>query len=297
MNNQLAKQANNLQEANSQFGTNSVIQASEMTREMAEVQARVVMAKQFNRSIVDVERKLQASCERKSLAEIAEYEFPRGNTKVVGPSIKLLEVVAQCYGNIQSGYDVLYRDEENHTSLCKAFAWDLENNIYTEIKFNVPHTREKKSGNEILTNPRDIYELEANQASRRVRKCLENVIPRDLVEQAREWCNETINSKTDVQGTITRGIEALRQNYGISVERIEKYFGMKRQAFSKNQMSQLVKIYNALKDGLTTPNEVFPMEEPVAQSVQEQSLVENVKKEAPKPEKEVEKDNVFDGEF
>jgi len=33
-------------------------------------------------------------------AEVASYEYPRGNEKVSGPSIRLAEVLAQCWGNM-----------------------------------------------------------------------------------------------------------------------------------------------------------------------------------------------------
>lgn len=294
MNNSLVKQANNLEETRNQFGTNNVIQSSEMTKTMAEVQSRVIMAKQFPRDITLAENRIRRNCERQSLAKVAEYQYPRGGTKVSGASIKLLEVVAQCYGNVQFGWDTVIRDEEKHISHCKAFAWDLENNIYTEIKFDVPHTREKKTGNEILTNPRDIYELEANQASRRVRKCLENVVPRDLVEQALEWCDETLNSSVDVQGTLDKMIKYLNDTYKIKLSQIEKYFGMSRQGFNKNTMIDLSKLYNSIKNGMVDINDIFPPEET---NVKEQTIVVEPKKEEKKVEKLNPNNILFEGDF
>lgn len=282
MNNSLVtKQANNLEETRNQFGTNSVVQSSEMTKTMAEVQSRVIMAKQFPRNVVLAENRIRQNCERKSLAKVAEYEYPRGGTKVSGASIKLLEVVAQCYGNVQFGWDVVSRDEENHISHCKAFAWDLENNIYTEIKYDVPHIREKKGGNVYLTDPRDIYEMEANQSSRRVRKCLENVVPRDLVEQALEWCNETLSNNFDVQGTLNQMIDYFKENYNVSLEQIEEHFGCSRQAFNKNTMLSLTKLYNSIVNGMKKVEEIFP---PIVKetSVKEQTIVSEASKKAEK---------------
>ena len=277
MNSLVSKIANNLQEAKNQFGSNNVIQSKEMTKAMAEVQSRVILAKQFPRDISLVESRIQASCERKSLAEVAEYEYPRGGTKVVGASIKLLEVVAQCYGNVQYGWDCMTRDMENNISHCKAFAWDVENNNYYELKFDVPHIREKKNGNEILTNPRDIYELEANQASRRVRRCLESIVPRDLVEQARLWCNTTLTTQFDVQKGINDGLEYFKEKYGVTQKQWEKYFGMSRQGFNKNQYLQMKKLLNSVREGLVSIEELFPSE------ASEQTIVEEPVKEVVEP--------------
>ena len=257
--NSLVKQDNGSITAKKQtFGGNSVVESQEMTKTMAEVQSRVIVAKQFPRDITQVEAKLQASCERKSLAMVAEYEYPRGGQKVTGASIKLLEVVAQCYGNIQSGWDCVHRDMENHISHCKAFAWDVENNNYTEMKFDVPHIREKKQGNEILTNPRDIYELEGNQASRRVRKCLETVIPRDLVEQAREWCEQTLTTNFDFKAGIEQALAWLKETYKVEQHQVEKYFGFSKQGFNKNTYLRLRNIASALKDGASSVEDYFP---------------------------------------
>lgn len=260
MNNQLARNESSIVGAKSQFGGNSVIESGEMTTAMAEVQARVIMAKQFPRDITLVGNKIQAACERLSLAKVAEYQYKRGSTSVTGPSVKLLEVVAQCYGNLSYGWDCVHRDLENHISHCKAHAWDMENNIPVEITFDVPHVREKRTGNEILTNPRDIYELEANQAARRYRKCLEQIVPRDMVEQAVEWCNETLTHGVDIQKGIEDAITFFKNNYGIKIQQIEKYFGMSRQAFNKNQYLELQKIYASVRDGMSYINDFFPKE-------------------------------------
>lgn len=286
MNSLVKKENGSIAEKKSTFGVSNVAESQEMTKAMAEVQARVVVAKQFPRDISLAESRIQASCERKSLAEVAEYEFPRGGTKVCGASIKLLEVVAQCYGNIQSGWDCMVRDMENNISHCKAFAWDVENNNYYELKFDVPHIREKKNGNELLTNPRDIYELEANQASRRVRKCLETVVPRDLVEQARVWCNQTLTMKIDIQKGIDDGIQYFKEQYGVTQKQFEKYFGMSRQGFNKNQYLQIKKLANAIKDGLTTVEEIFPNEVAQEQTIIEELPKPEIKQEEPKQEQQ-----------
>lgn len=294
MNSLTTKTANNLSEAKNQFGTANVVQSQEMTKAMAEVQARVVIAKQFPRDVIMAEQKIKTACERPSLASVAEYEYPRGNTKVVGATIKLLEVVAQNYGNIQSGWDCMVRDMENHISHCKAFAWDIENNNYYELKFDVPHVREKKGGNEIITNPRDIYEMESNQASRRVRKCLETVVPRDIVEQARDWCNETLTSKFDIQKGIDDALKFFKETYGVTYKQVEKYFGISRAGFNKNQYLSLRKIATSLKDGLATVEEIFPNEEAKEQSIAEEEIKKENKVDAETGELKQEKQEGFD---
>lgn len=297
MQNSLVKQSSNIVDSKSQFGGNSVIESREMTTAMAEVQAKVIMAKQFPRDLTNVMDKVKAACGRIKLAEQAEYEYPRGGTKVTGPTVKLLETVAQCYGNLDYGWHCESRDLENHVSHCKAVAWDIENNISTHLDFEVEHKRNKRGGDEVLNDVRDISELEANYAARKYRKCLEQIVPRDIVDQAVEWCKETLTKGVDIQAGIDGGIKYLREKYGVKPKQIEKYFGMSRAGFSDYQYISLKKIAASLRDGMKAVEDIFPpLEEDEKQTLipeQEQPKQEE-KVEQPKPAKQHDTlDNLF----
>ncbi len=256
----------------------TVTSQSLAAKEQARIQGQVFMAKQFPRDMMDVMNRIESSCGRKSLAEISEYEYNRAGTMITGASIRLLECVAQCYGNISYSWKELVRDTENHRSTAVAYAWDLESNVYSEMEFDVPHYRDKKSGNQLLTSERDIYELIANQASRRVRRCLENVIPRDIVDQAREWCNETLKSQVDIQEGIEKAITSFDENYGVKQTQIEKYFGMSRRAFTKNTYLSLRKIYVSIRDGMSKVEDYFPPEETEKDNTPKNKLVGDIEK-------------------
>ncbi len=240
---------------------NQIAIQSMMAKEQSKIQGQVFMAKQFPRDISLVMNKVKASCERPSLAQISEYEYPRGGQKITGASIRLLEVVAQCYGNVSYSWKELSRNMDTHTSTVLAFAWDLENNLYSELEFDVPHYRSTKASRTLLTDDRDIYELIANQASRRVRRCLENVIPRDIVDEAREYCKNTLASDVDYQKKIDKAIQWLADNYNIKPIQIEKHFGMSRSAFTQNTYLRLQKIYASIRDGMSKVEDYFPAEE------------------------------------
>ena len=74
-----------------------------ISRQAQEVQAAMVIAKRFPRDEVESYNRIMQSCKRKSLAESAMYEYPRGGTKVTGPSIRLAEAMAQNWGNLDFG--------------------------------------------------------------------------------------------------------------------------------------------------------------------------------------------------
>ena len=122
-----------------------------VNRQAQEVQAAMVIAKRFPRNEVDSFNRILRSCQRKSLAETATYEYPRGGAKVTGPSIRLAEAMAQNWGNIDFGITEL--EQSNGESQVMAYAWDLETNTRQTKIFTVPHIRGTKKGNIPLTDP------------------------------------------------------------------------------------------------------------------------------------------------
>ena len=161
------------------------------SREMAEVQAAVLMARRFQRDEMRAIEKIKNACARPGLAESAVYQYSRGGTDVSGPSIRLAEAIAAAWGNLQ--YGVREIEQRNGESTCEAFAWDMETNVRVAKSFKVSHIRHTRKGDTILTDPRDIYEMVANQGARRVRACILGVIPGDVVEDAVKQCETTLN--------------------------------------------------------------------------------------------------------
>ena len=132
-----------------------------ISRQAQEVQAAMVVAKRFPRDEIEANNRILNACKRKSLAERAIYEYPRGGENVTGPSIRLAEVMAQNWGNLDFGITEL--EQKNGESTVMAYCWDLETNTRQTKIFTVPHIRYTKKGSVALTDPRDIYEMVANQ--------------------------------------------------------------------------------------------------------------------------------------
>lgn len=274
-------------------GLNEIVEARSTTTEMMmsrqaqEVQGQIVMAKKFPRNEVVSSNRIVTACKRKKLAEKAEYEYPRGGQKVTGPSIRLAEALAQNWGNIDFGYIELER-RTNETQVM-AYAWDLETNSRQTKVFTVPHVRETKAGNIPLTNPRDIYELVANQAARRVRSCILGIIPGDIVEEAIEQCHRTLTDgeKKPIADLVKDMARIFQDEFSVPLESIEKYIGCKSSAFSMNDLIRLKKVYTSLKDGMSKREEVFELPGVVADSDSEikDVLAEKEDKGAKKKEK------------
>ncbi len=229
------------------------------SRQTQEVQGQIIMAKKFPRDEITARNRILTACQRKKLAERAEYEYKRGDSKVVGPSIRLAEAMAQNWGNMDFGFVEL--EQRNGESQVMAYAWDLETNTRQTKIFNVPHVRETKKGNRPLTTPRDIYEQVANQAARRVRACILGIIPGDIVEEAVEQCHKTLLNGEDkpLIDRIKNCVLTAEREYQIPKESLEKYIGCKAEAFSVNDLIRLNRVFNSIKDGMAKREEIFEL--------------------------------------
>ena len=237
----------------------SVTTEMAMTRQMQEVQGQIIMAKRFPRNEAEAYANIMQACQRKSLAERAEYEYTRGTSKVTGPSIRLAEVIAQNWGNIDFGYVELERSSTETKVLAQA--WDLQTNTRQSKVFTVSHIRETKKGNYAITSSRDIYELIANQAARRIRSCILSIIPGDVVESAIQQCQKTLmdGEQKPLKDVIKSVVLAFKRDYNVPVESLEKYIGCNSESFSMNDCVRLRKVYNSIKDGMAKREEIFEL--------------------------------------
>ncbi len=230
-----------------------------VSRQAQEVQAAMVVAKRFPRDTNMAWSRVMTACQRKTLAEQAMYEYPRGGTKVTGPSIRLAEAMAQAWGNLDFG--IIELEQKSGESQVMAYAWDLETNTRQTKIFNVPHIRQTRKGNVPLTDPRDIYEMVANQGARRLRACILGVIPGDLIDAAIDTCQKTLagNNKEPLIDRVRKGAKMFEQKFSVTIPMLEKYIGCKLEAFSENDLVRLNNVYRSLNDGMAKREDYFDL--------------------------------------
>lgn len=227
----------------------------EQQRAIAEVQARMIIARANPRDPIKCMDAILQDCTRPTLAEGALYQYARGGSSISGPSIRLAESLARVWGNIASGIKEISRDDGY--SECVAYAWDLQSGYYDERQFQVKHWRDTKGGGYRLTDERDIYELIANMGQRRKRAVLLTVMPGDLVEAAVDQCERTLNTTADTSPEALKRIADAFSGFGVTQEQIEKRCQCRLEAIRAAQVVQLRKIYASLKDGMSTAGDWF----------------------------------------
>lgn len=250
----------------------------EQERAIQEVQASMIVAKRFPRNQITAMERINQACTRPTLAESSMYAYPRGGEIVTGPSIRLAEALAQNWGNMQFGIREL--SQANGESTVEAFAWDIETNTRQVKVFQVPHKRySKKKGLVALTDPRDIYEIVANQGSRRLRACILGVIPGDVIDSAVRQCEITLENREGAPKEQIKSLVDGFAKFNITQEMIAKRLGHHLDSVIAAEIIQLRKIYVSLRDRMAKPEDFFEVttQEEKQTSAEVESINEKLK--------------------
>lgn len=231
------------------------------SKQLSEIKGKMFLARQFPRDEEKSLARVLNECQRRELAEQAQYEFPRGDSTVRGPSIRLVEVLARHWGNLTFGVQDL--ENNGDETLVKAYAWDLETNVSDEKTFTAKHERTTKSKVYKLTDSRDVYEAVSNLAARRKRACILAVLPGWYVDAAVEACEETLkksitgNGKT-LQEVVSSMLDAFEE-FGVQPAHIEAKIGKEIGKLNGNDVSKLRRLYASINDGFVKPQDAFDM--------------------------------------
>jgi hypothetical protein len=237
----------------------TAVAQSDQQRAIAEVQAAMMIARTNPRDPIAAVDRILNACARPTLANSALYSYARGGQDITGPSIRLAEAMAQQWGNIKTSVREL--DHNNGASTVQAIAWDLETGYQCDKVFHVPHERHTKQGVKKLTDPRDIYELVANQGARRLRACILAVIPGDVTEAAVAQCSLTMHAKADTSPEGVGKMVSAFEAFGVTKAQIEKRIQRRLDAIQPAQIVSLKKIYASLRDSMSAPADWFDAEQ------------------------------------
>lgn len=243
----------------------------EKSRAIGEIQAALVIARKFPRDENEVYKRMLKSCERVNLASKAIYKYTKGQ-EIEGPTIRLAEMMAQCYRNLDFGIKELSRKEGS--SIVQSYCWDLETNTKRTLQFEVKHLIDLKHGEKkILTSDRDIYEHIANYGARRLRSCILAIIPKDFVDDAVLKCRQTLHKNAEgdkdepLQDKVRRIMSAFSK-LGVNISMVEEYLGHSIDIITIDEFIDLVNIFNALKDKLASRSDFFNVVEKKSQTAE-----------------------------
>jgi len=130
-----------------------------------------------------------------------------------------------------------------------AFCVDLETNTRQTKTFTVKHALKTRNGMKLLDDPRDIYEMTANQGARRMRACILSIIPGDVVDAAIDACNQTLkgNSTMPLQDRAKLMVAAFDE-IGVTRVQIEQRIGHRLDSISETELVGMRKIEVSIRD-------------------------------------------------
>lgn len=237
--------------------------AIESERAIAEAQGQLTLAKRFPRNLSAAYAEIIEACKLPSMANVAFYTVPQGGQKVTGPSIKLIEQVAQSVTNMEWGHKELSRKESGAgpndfgRSEVMVYAWDKEKNNFSPRQITILHVLDTKDGPRKLRDQRDIDNKIANVASKQMRGRLQALLPKWLIEAAVEECKKTLsgNNEKPVAQRVRDMIGAFSK-YGVTVALLEQHLGHQLDETTIDELIDLTGVFNALREG-AKPSEYF----------------------------------------
>jgi len=97
----------------------------------------------------------------------------------------------------------------------------------------------------------------ANNAARRVRACILEIIPSDVVDYAMDICNKTRKSNANITPEKLENLVKAFGQYGVGKAQIEDFIQRRIGAIKVEQYLRLRDIYASLKDGVAKPENFF----------------------------------------
>lgn len=235
----------------------------EAATSLAEIKAAIVMARELPRNENAVFQKLMEACKRKSFAVLAEYSYPRGQSKISGPSVNLAREAAKIYGNMRWGLRVISDSEQKIT--IEGWAWDVENNVKAEYpdtfkKLVYRRATKDRAAGWYPPDERDLRELIFRRGAIVVRTAILNVLPRDYIDDAIGMAR--ITKAKDIKDPAAEKKTLIMRfgELGVSVAKIDKY--IKTSEWTIEDLVELGAILTAVKDGAAKLEHYFGEKSP-----------------------------------
>ena len=251
----------------------------------AEIDMQIATAHAYPRSITRfINDSMTMLLSNKETAMECFYTLPRAGKSIQGPSVRLAEIVASCYGNLRVKARVT--EEGRQFVTAEGLCHDLQNNL--AISFEVKRRITDKAGRRYNE---DMIGTTGNAASSiALRNSVFRVVPKmlwlPLYNKARDLAKgdeKTLDVRVD---GMLAGFEKLK----ISRKQIFEFLGVEgAKDISLDQLVELVGIGNGIKNGEINPDTLFVdvVEEPQpkrkSQSAQASPATEQAKPTTEKP--------------
>lgn len=252
-----------------------------------DIDVQIATAKRYPRSIkqfLDDARSM--ACLDEETAGSCFYVLPRAGKKIEGPSIRLAEIVANCWGNLRFGSRIVGESEDRRFVIAEGMAYDMQRNVAASVT-----VRRRITTAQGKRYSEDMIQTTGMAAgSIALRNALFKVIPMTHVNQLYADCKRlAVGDATSLKDRVHRMVDAFSK-FGITkdliLHRLEKK-GL--EDIDLSDMEMLIGIHTSLKEGIVDPDTAFPDPEAKPKE-QPKSLKDKVKAKAQGKEEEPKQD-------
>lgn len=248
----------------------------------AELDQQVVTAKQYPRSVQRaVEDIIGLATLNDVVAQSCIYSLPRAGKAIVGPSIRLAEIVGQCWGNCVVDAVVIGIDRVNKMITAAGMFHDLQTNVRTRTTVS---RRISDSKGRIYSD--DMIAVTGNAACAIARRnAILAGVPKGIWGQAYEAAHKAVAGTVMTLEENRRKALAALEGLGAKPAQIFAALKVKgEQDIGLDGLVALRGMYSALKNDEVTLDEMF---DPRAGGGAVEEVVDPLKDKPPAPDKPV----------
>lgn len=226
----------------------------------AELDTQITTARAFPRSVQTAINDInQLATMNEQMAGECVYALPRAGKPLRGPSIRLAEIIAQCWGNCVSKTRIVSVDRISRTVTAEGIFHDLQTNSITEAQ----HTRRisTKEGR-LFTDDMIAVTCNAAQSIARRNAILAGV-PKVIWSQAFQQCEHVIAGDVTTLASKRESAVKAFAAFGLKPEQVFQVLDVKgEQDIGIDELVTLRSLYSSVKNGELTVEEILAAKVP-----------------------------------
>lgn len=189
------------------------------------------------------------------VASACFYSLPRDGKQIMGPSVRLAEIAAACYGNMHFGARPLEVGPDDKVAKAQGFAWDVQKNV----RVTVEKSRRITSRDGRRYSDDMVVVTQNAAASIALRDAVFRVIPRAFVNELYDRARAVaVGPDKAITERRTEVFKKLNQ-FGATNDRILAALGRDDiSAVTRDDLESLIGLGTSIKERQTTVDEAFP---------------------------------------
>jgi hypothetical protein len=228
--------------------------------ERAEIDIAIATAKRYPRDLALVKREMREMATKDvAIATSCSYALPRAGKMIIGPSVRMAEIVFSCFGNLNAGARIVSMTDEQVT--CQAVCHDLQRNtrLAIEIPRNIHISKKARTLEEKAAAIRDAKHITSLAALKiGFREAIFAVVPRSLVTPIWKEAQEVAIGKGRTFDEARSACLAEFKRIGVSTKKVCEYLEIGGpEALTTGHLQILFGVLTSINEGETTVEAEF----------------------------------------